>query len=756
MTPRKNSSSLQLATILRQGLQAATLLISIMITPFIDRRIISEDAINSSISLMRHHIHRNLIPSLSSTGHTAAYAPTSCKNAATDNDTKQLKPKKRKRKSSDVTDNSTATSPKVKKSYQQSLSRFLKKAYKPLISLTIGYLVLLMEKIDLLIQSVQVDDQPLLSICAAVLSTLTIDPTINDNSQTHVIQNSGISLVSTVFRQYPRHRIVVLEDLFPLYLKLPTSKRSMRTYPVRYMTFYGKNQSAVSIGRKSSSSNSAAMSPLNQSSSGSDQGLIQVMSALILFLIQSCITVPIQKNISQKNDGEQENENATLSSFSSTGLEQCEIICKQFTNFLIQRCAKKGDDGGASEFRPILYNLIDDLLDVQLLPDFPAAEMLLMEICRRLTSVLLANSSIIKDKDRGMKKNNTNVESTYLTTAMDTIGTICSDIASKLVAAKENPLEFTKAVPTADLCQNVDPFSDEKEINGCFCGREKSHVFSLDCDRCHRWFHGNCLRIAKDYTPTHWHCDECKMILLATSQVGLQFDEEKDLGKEERAHIMRIVLLNFISQQLGKTQSMPLKDARQFHVAKFIKEADKTKKDEEEGSDLPLVSCAQYLDMWTLPTDSYGYGKINPLSSSMSHEYLSEAGNTKVMIALNSSKSELVANFPRILGVLVALMGDGDVTSLRKLAVKAISQVVRADSSLMSKGMIRDAVSKRFQDEAISVREAVVTLVGVYVLQVPNLAKLFHNALLERLNDNGISVVSIMISSQFYFLVYFC
>ena len=115
-----------------------------------------------------------------------------------------------------------------------------------------------------------------------------------------------------------------------------------------------------------------------------------------------------------------------------------------------------------------------------------------------------------------------------------------------------------------------------------------------------------------------------------------------------------------------------------------------------------------------------------------------------------------VANFPRILGVLVALMGDGDVTSLRKLAVKAISQVVRADSSLMSKGMIRDAVSKRFQDEAISVREAVVTLVGVYVLQVPNLAKLFHNALLERLNDNGISVVSIMISSQFYFLVYFC
>ena len=55
----------------------------------------------------------------------------------------------------------------------------------------------------------------------------------------------------------------------------------------------------------------------------------------------------------------------------------------------------------------------------------------------------------------------------------------------------------------------------------------------------------------------------------------------------------------------------------------------------------------------------------------------------------------------------------------------------------------RDAVVRRFQDIAISVREAAVTLVGIYVLLVPSLANVFHRPLTLRLRDNGISVVSV-------------
>jgi len=53
---------------------------------------------------------------------------------------------------------------------------------------------------------------------------------------------------------------------------------------------------------------------------------------------------------------------------------------------------------------------------------------------------------------------------------------------------------------------------------------------------------------------------------------------------------------------------------------------------------------------------------------------------------------------------------------------------------------LRQAVARRFSDEAISVREAAVSLVGCYVLQDPKVASAFHSSLIARLSDVGISV----------------
>jgi hypothetical protein len=60
--------------ILRQGLQAATILLSIMISPNMDRSVFNEDVIESIIALMRVHLVNHIIPSLSCTGHTASFA----------------------------------------------------------------------------------------------------------------------------------------------------------------------------------------------------------------------------------------------------------------------------------------------------------------------------------------------------------------------------------------------------------------------------------------------------------------------------------------------------------------------------------------------------------------------------------------------------------------------------------------------------------------------------------------------------------
>jgi cohesin loading factor subunit SCC2 len=92
--------------------------------------------------------------------------------------------------------------------------------------------------------------------------------------------------------------------------------------------------------------------------------------------------------------------------------------------------------------------------------------------------------------------------------------------------------------------------------------------------------------------------------------------------------------------------------------------------------------------------------------------------------------------------MIVSLMQSENSGALRKLAVKSLSHIVEVDPSLMTKKSIRDAVETRFKDEAISVREAAVNLVGTFVLQEPESAKIFHQPLLFRLNDAGVSVVS--------------
>ena len=38
--------------------------------------------------------------------------------------------------------------------------------------------------------------------------------------------------------------------------------------------------------------------------------------------------------------------------------------------------------------------------------------------------------------------------------------------------------------------------------------------FMLDCDKCHRWFHGACVGVpaAETELPEVWHCDHCLSI----------------------------------------------------------------------------------------------------------------------------------------------------------------------------------------------------------------------------------------------------
>eukprot|EP00804_Cyclotella_cryptica_P016499 CCRYP_004721-RA/>CCRYP_004721-RA protein AED:0.03 eAED:0.03 QI:72/1/1/1/0.85/0.75/8/2037/1257 len=702
--------------ILGGSLEAASILLSIMACRGIDRRVVEDDAIERCVDLIKNHMQKHVIPSLSNTGHLGAPMPDSAdgeseeygeQEAPSIEDVTSPKPPKKKRKTHTPDRN--------------DLSKSMKTVYIPILS-TIGLFGTILERADAFVVTNEMDDRLLFTLSSAALSTLTIDASsfvrADTTSLTGTVQVSSMNLVVSIFRRYPRHRSIIIEDLFPLMLKLPTSKRSLRTFPVKRC---GCFQANVAANVKTDVISSFGVD---------DTGYIQPICALMLLCVQSCVTMPFQSDDilqqceadeedQEEEDSGKDQEKHNSKANNTSGLDGCVAVCNQITAQLVLRCSRKGIEGGASEFRPVLHNLIDDLLLVRNQPEYPAAEMLLLYLSSRLGNDLLRASSAPK---------NAQVEATYLSTAMDAFGKITSAVASCLLQCRENPFR--------QLPETLSPgeFEPREEVNRCFCGRDNLDTFMVDCDRCHSWFHGSCIGITKDTVPELWFCDDCKLQTAISDQARVfarGIGKSSSLTNFDHSHAIRQLLLNHLTQNVELSASPQAKAAREFMIATWVKNLTlaKAHPDKSTGTfDLDLVR-SHVIAQWALETVQQNDTKRFQLST----DGLKRITNSLV------ATSDLSTSMPKLVGVLLRLMSDA-MASLRKLSVRAILQVVNVDPSLMTNPLVRKEVSRCFHDPAISVREAAVSLVGDYVIQTPSLASAFHAPLLERIADRGVSV----------------
>lgn len=637
------------------------------------------------------------------------------------------------------------------------LSKYLKRVYKLILSSTlVGSFSNLMETLESYIYNVPLDPAPLLQIVSVCLCTM--DIALNDMSNitdTRVIQYGCMNVLTRIFGMYKSLRRSILDEFLGVLKNIPNGKKNGRTF-------------VLNTGSRRFIFNNRTIS--NDTETNDDSVMVQNVSVLICDMVQSCALRPrdpvVYDHSVENTNGEtthtvvpssaQVTPTHDSTSIAPTNIQDSIAVCVLFTKNLLQKCSKKGEEGGASEYRPVLQNLVQDLLKMQLLSEYPAAELLLLSITKRICEDLIGSSSITTATTNG------NLEPTYLTTAMDTLGIISSDICAKVAAARSNPLVFPKAINLSDLdTLYKDPSNSGSEKNRCFCGRESyNNTDMLDCDRCHHWFHMSCVGVAKDDLPDSYICDECKIQVLVIHQINAlltkankldksKLDSPTELGHEDKVHIMRTLLFNYLSHQVAVTKSVSGEAARDFFLAKCIQDIDgiQLNGDVEHGVLSQKMMQDHLQHLWhnreTYFHKASEYSLMTTLESTPlddNCEYLSQEGNSKLMLTLIASKSSVVAMFPYIIGVIVGLMGDEGVVSLRKLSVKALSQIVHVEPNIMSRTQIRDAVSKRCHDSAISVREAAVSLVGAYVLQSPELAQVYHDPLLARLGDKGVSV----------------
>ncbi|XP_076294554.1 nipped-B cohesin loading factor isoform X2 [Lasioglossum baleicum] len=162
------------------------------------------------------------------------------------------------------------------------------------------------------------------------------------------LQLSALKLVTVIFTKYEKHRRLLLDDILASIARLPSSKRSLRTYRLN------------------------------------SEDHIQMLTALVLQLIQCVVVlsdnvIPQQKTKDEEEKKEDKKEEKKPSFVDADVLiinkyETATRIAGNFLNVFLSKCGSKGEE---IDYRPLFENFVQDLLATVNKPEWPAAELLL-------------------------------------------------------------------------------------------------------------------------------------------------------------------------------------------------------------------------------------------------------------------------------------------------------------------------------------------------------------------------------------------
>ncbi|XP_009299463.2 nipped-B-like protein A isoform X1 [Danio rerio] len=159
------------------------------------------------------------------------------------------------------------------------------------------------------------------------------------------LQLCAIKLVTAVFSRYEKHRQLILEEIFTSLARLPTSKRSLRNFR------------------------------LNSSDDEGEPIYIQMVSALVLQLIQCVVHLPADR------DSEDDHKKVDDDVFITNSYETARRTAQNFLSVFLKKCGSKQ---GEEDYRPLFENFVQDLLSTVNKPDWPASELLLSLLGRLL------------------------------------------------------------------------------------------------------------------------------------------------------------------------------------------------------------------------------------------------------------------------------------------------------------------------------------------------------------------------------------
>ncbi|XP_053666825.1 nipped-B protein [Anopheles marshallii] len=523
-------------------------------------------------------------------------------------------------------------------------------------------------------------------------SSLGVEPFFVDNIET--LQFVCLDLVTTIFQneKYAHHRRNIVSDILTSFDRLPHSKRNLRPYKL------------VNNG-----------------------GNIQMMTALVLQLIQSSVILPDtltpdsnanavgtkqrSNNVNCADDGTGGGSGKSTDLFIFGKYNTALSIGGNFLTTFLDKCKSRSNE---TDFRPLFENFIHDLLTTVNKPEWPAAELLLS---------LLGTMLVKKMSDKG-------VEQSIRVVSLEYLGIVAARL-------RKDTVESRCKVKTMDTLIKYIKIEQEKE------GDEP------------------------------------------LNNSKFQLDEE-----EERTEFLQKILLDFLAVNAHEG-NVVWNHARHFYITQWYRDlmqrkkkiaegekgyasrkkaaAKKRKKyqSDSDGSDGADDSDGEDGNIREGQVDQELNSEIFRMLDTRKQYYLSQVapfgrsasgrsgggavgGNYEIKTYIDYSNANLIAqylaskrsfsqSYDKYLQKIILVVRE-PVVAIRTRAMKCLANIVEVDQLVLARKDMQMGVQQKLLDTAISVREAAVDLVGKYILSDHELIDQYYEMISQRILDTGVSV----------------
>ncbi|XP_049783352.1 nipped-B-like protein [Schistocerca cancellata] len=521
------------------------------------------------------------------------------------------------------------------------------------------------------------------------------------------LQLSALKLVTTIFTKYEKHRRLLLDDILASIARLPSSKRSLRTYRLN------------------------------------SEEHIQMLTALVLQLIQCVVVLPErlqqpekkdkfkEEKKDEKKDKEKEKEkdkdpkeNEEENKEKIVNMDRDVLIVSKYetamrtaANFLTVFLNKCGNKSEEIDYRPLFENFVQDLLTTVNKPEWPATELLLS----LLGKLLVTNFS------------NKGIDMSLRVASLDYLGVVAARLRKDAVISqlKLNTIDqIIQEIKAEEQRENEDNCSGDKKI------KTEKNGTELDPEEERTQFlqrvlldylavngqNDQALTYARHFYLAQWYRDATAE--KSRPSTGAKLSPNKMLTKKKKTRKKR----KGESSEEDSPSSSDIEDAEDSKV-------DNESSEKKAQLYRVIELRKQFLISKIRPfEDNVGVGKrTQVLQTYIDYE------SAELISRYLASKRPFSQSFDAYLKHILCVLTESSI-AIRTKAMKCLTMVVEADPAVLARMDMQCGVSHSFLDHSTSVREAAVDLVGKFVLSRPDLIDKYYDMLSARILDTGVSV----------------